>query len=70
MLSFLNSYLSSRSQKVFIDGKYSMPRIIKTGVPQGSILGPVFFSCSLVPLEVPFERLDVNYHFYANDTVI
>ena len=70
VLSFLNSYLSSRSQKELIDGEYSMPRTIKTGVPQGSILGPVLFSCYLVPLEVLFERLDVNYHFYANDTVI
>ena len=70
VLSFLISYLSSRSQKVLIDGEYSMPRTIKTGVPQGSVLGPVLFSCYLVPLEVLFERLDVNYHFYADDTVI
>ena len=70
VLSFLNSYLSSRSQKVLIDGEYSMPRTIKTGVPQRSVLGPVHFSCYLVPLEVLFERLDVIYHFYADDTVI
>ena len=70
VLSFLNSHLSSRSQKVLIDGEYSMPRTIKTGVPQGSILGPVLFSCYLVPLEVLFERLDVNYLFYADDTSI
>ena len=60
VLSFLNSYLSSRSQKVLIDGKYSMPRTIKTGVPQGSILGLLLFSSYLVPLEVLFERLDVK----------
>ena len=70
MLRFLNSYLSSRSQKLLIDGEYSMPRIIKTGVLQGSVLVPVLFSCYLVPLEVPFERLDVNCSFYADDTVI
>ena len=69
VLSFLSSYLSSRSQKVLIDGEYSMPRTIKAGVPRGSVLGPVLFSCYLVPLEVLFERLDVNYHFYADDTV-
>ena len=70
VLSFLNSYLSSRSLKVLIDGEYSMPRTIKTGVPQGSVLGPVLFSSYLVPLEDLFERLDVNYLFYADDTVI
>ena len=47
-----------------------MPRTIKSGVPLGSVLGPVLFSCYLVPLEILSERLDVNYHFYANDTVI
>ena len=70
VLSFLNSYLIGRSQKVLIDGEYSMARTIKTGVPQGSVLGPVLFSCYLVPLEVLFERLDVNYHFYADDTYL
>ena len=47
VLSFLNSYLSSRSQKMLIDGEYSMPRTIKTGVPQVSILGPVLFHALL-----------------------
>ena len=70
VLSILNSYLSSRSQKKLIDGEYSKPRTIKTGVSQGSVLGPVPFSCYLVPLKVLFERLDVNYLFYAEDTVI
>ena len=70
MLSVLNSYLSCRSQKVLIDGEYSMTRTIKTGFPQGSVLGPVLFLCYLFPLEVLFERLDVNYRFYADDTYL
>ena len=47
-LSFLNSYLSSRSQKVLIDGEYSMPRTIKTGVTQIYSRSRSFFmlSCS------------------------
>ena len=70
VLSVLISYLSSRSQKVLINGVYSIPRTIRTGVPQGSVLHPVHFSCYLVPLKDLTERLQVNYHFYANDTVI
>ena len=46
-----------------------MPRTIKTGVPQGSSRSR-FFSCYLVSLEVLFKRLDVNYRFYADNTVI
>ena len=54
---------------MLIDGDYWMSRTIKTGVPQGYILGPVLFSCCLT-LEVLFERLDVNYLFNADDTFI
>ena len=43
VLSILNSYLSSKSQKKLIDGEYLIPRNIKTGVHQESVQGPVFF---------------------------
>jgi hypothetical protein len=42
-LSFLNSYLSNRSQKCQINGFLSSEKVIRCGVPQDSILGPSFF---------------------------
>lgn len=39
----LNSYLSNRFQKIFSDNKYSEQVEILSGVPQGSILGPLLF---------------------------
>ena len=43
MLGWFTQYLSKRSQCVSINGKVSKPLLIDCGVPQGSILGPLFF---------------------------
>ena len=40
---WFKSYLSKRKQKVFADGVESNFYFLKSGVPQGSILGPFLF---------------------------
>ena len=42
-IRWVSSYLSSRSQVVVVDGCYSPPLSIASGVPQGSILGPLLY---------------------------
>ena len=42
-LPWFNSYLSGRSQAVYIESFLSKTLPVPTGVPQGSILGPLFY---------------------------
>ena len=43
LLNWCQDYLSNRTQRVLIDGYSSSLTEITSGVPQGSILGPLFF---------------------------
>lgn len=43
LLNWCQDYLSNRRQRVVIDGYSSSLTEITSGVPQGSILGPLFF---------------------------
>ena len=42
--SILTEFLSNRLQKVVVDGQFNDYRGVVSGVPQGSVLGPFFFS--------------------------
>ena len=43
IVRWIESFLSNRYQKVVIDGKFSFLALILSGVPQGTVLGPILF---------------------------
>jgi hypothetical protein len=42
-LWWIRDFLSSRNQKVTVDGKSSHTAPVRSGVPPGSVLGPLMF---------------------------
>jgi hypothetical protein len=43
LLMWIESYLKGRKQRVIIEGQSSAWAAIESGVPQGSVLGPLLF---------------------------
>ena len=69
-LNFFRSYLINRSQSVLIGSSFSDSKLSTTGVPQGSVLGPLLFSMYTTPLSDFLISKGVSFHLYADDTQI
>ena len=65
-LDWFKSYLTDRTQKVSINGHLSDSRNIKSGVPQGSGLGPLLFL--LYINDMPSASKLFKFHLFADDT--
>ena len=64
LYSLLESYLSGRLQRVVLNGDTSVRRPVLAGVPQGSMLGPLF---SLIYINDLPNELKSNEKLFADD---
>ncbi len=67
LCSFPSSFLSGRSIAAVVDGHYSTPKPINSGVPQGSVLSPTLF---LLFINDPLSLTNCPIHAYADDTTL
>ncbi|WP_419586858.1 reverse transcriptase domain-containing protein, partial [Thiolapillus sp.] len=67
-VAFFKSYLELRPQIVYINGEYSTEGIIRYGIPQGSILGPLLFCIFINDLPLHITSDSVNCEMFADDT--
>ena len=67
-LLLIYSYLENQQQRVKINGSFSSYEHVQLGVPQGSVLGPLFFNIYINDLLLSIQETGICN--YADDTTI
>ena len=67
LLMLFENYLHNKKQRVVLNGSFSDYSVIESGVPQGSVLGPLLFLIYINDLE---KNIKSNIKFFADDTML
>lgn len=67
-VKLINSYLHCRLQRVKLNGNFSNWQTVKSGVPQWSLLGPLFFNIFIN--DVNFFCDNSSLRLYADDITL
>ena len=67
MLGWIRIFLGDRSQKVVVGGEESGSVPVTSGVPQGSVLGPILFLIYINDLP---DDISSQVHLFADDTAL
>jgi ribonucleases P/MRP protein subunit RPP40 len=67
IIQWIKSFLTGRSQRVVLDGVCSDELEVSSGVPQGSVIGPILF---LIYINDIVDNVKSNVRLFADDTLI
>jgi hypothetical protein len=70
LLNWFKNYLSCRKQCVVLEGHKSRYSVVTSGVPQGSILGPLLFLYYINDIFKCINSTDTSLFLYADDAKI
>ena len=66
-LNWIKQLLTGRTQQVVVNGKYSNLTKVISGVPQGSVLGPLLFLCYVNDI---VHNISSSVCQYTDDTLV